>query len=143
MSVLRRIAVLGIVSVAALNAQLGLAQGVPGASYRPAQPTFSPWLNLYQRNSGPLDNYHTFVRPEMQLRATLRQQRTMLQDQGEGLRELSGQVSAVQQSRAPAHPTGAGSVFMDYEHYYDFTGSANRPRSAIQRPTSRASTRGF
>jgi hypothetical protein len=134
--------VLGVVA-ALPAAQEARAQGVPGGGYQPTQPTFSPWMSLYQHNSGPLDNYHTFVRPQMQLQDTLRQQRTILQDQGEGIQELSGKMNAVQQGRSPAHPTGAGSVFMDYSHYYDASGSANRQRATVQRPTSRASRRAY
>ncbi len=129
---------LALVAIA-LGSQAIQAQGIPGATYRPSQPTFSPWLNLYQKNSGPLDNYHTYVRPEMQLRDTLRQQHTMLREQGEGILELSGQMEAVQHGRSPAHPTGAGSVFMDYGHYYDLKSPASRLRGVPQRTSGRTS----
>jgi hypothetical protein len=112
-----------------------------GATYRPAQPTFSPWLNLYQKNGGALDNYHTFVLPDMQLRDTLRQQNTMIQEQGQGIRELSGQMTAAQQARVPAHPTGTGGVFMDYSHYYGLSGQASG-QATRQRPAVRAPGRG-
>ena len=131
MNLLRCMAASTVVCAVALSVQPVRAQGAPGATYRPSAPTISSWMNLYQRNSGPLDNYHTFVRPERQLRDTLRQQSNSIQWQGEGIRGLTGQMNEFREGRSLAHPTGTGSVFMDYSHYYDqkaFAGSA-RPSS--------------
>jgi hypothetical protein len=110
--------------------------GVTG-SYQPPRPTLSPWLNLYQRNSGPLDNYHSFVRPELQLQGTLRQQNTAIQSQDQDLRKLSGQFSDIEQGKS-VHPTGTGSLYMEYSHFYDSRSIMGR--SAGTRP--RTLTRG-
>lgn len=40
----------------------GQVGGVPGPFGTPV----SPWMNLYQRHGGPLDNYHMFVQPAEQ-----------------------------------------------------------------------------
>lgn len=109
------------------------AQAGPRASYQPSVPTLSTWFSLYQRNSGPLDNYHTFVRPERQLQDAMRQQSTAIQRQAEGIRGLTGQMSELRQGRSPAHPTGAGSIFMDYGHYYDLKTSAGPFRPSASR----------
>ena len=56
-----------------LRAQLG---GVSG--YQPASP-LSPWLNLYQKQGGPVDNYHMYVQPQLQFRDTLQSQQMGIQ----------------------------------------------------------------
>jgi hypothetical protein len=104
------------------------------ASSSPAQvlapgnrPTLSPWFGLYQRNGGPLDNYHTFVRPQIQLDNTLQRQHLAIQRNNEGVQSLSREVSQLA-DQGQMHPTGIGSVFMDYSHYYpSLGGSAVRP----------------
>jgi len=52
----------GILLLSALPAY---AQGY-GAPYSP-YPAISPWMSLYQKQGGPLDPYHTFVQPQLQL----------------------------------------------------------------------------
>ncbi len=133
MNRVRCVAAATVLCAAALSVQAVWAQGSPRASYQPSVPTLSTWFNLYQRNSGALDNYHTFVRPERQLQDALRQQNTTIQRQGEGIRGLTGQMNELQQGRSPAHPTGAGSVFMDYGHYYNLKTSAGPLRPSASR----------
>jgi hypothetical protein len=82
----------------------------------PYIPTLSPWLNLYQRNTGPLDPYHQYVRPEIQLRDALRQQDNRLRSQSANIQILGQEVS--QMGQAGVRTTGTGSVFMNYSHFY-------------------------
>ena len=113
-----------------------LSHGTPAAAqgYRPATPTLSPWLNLYEKRGGPLDPYHQFVRPELRLRDTLRQQDLTNQRQGADVSALGSQVTQMEEDqRAPISPTGSASVFMSYSHYYYAQGAAGRgPHAAPQ-----------
>lgn len=99
--------------------------------YQPTRPTISPWMNLYQRNTGAVDNYHTYVQPQKQLQETLQQQNARIQQQGLGIRGLTHQLSDLEQGKT-VRATGAGSVFMDYSHYYDLqsAGGTFRPSSS-------------
>ena len=121
------------------------AQGV-APSYAPASPTLSPWLNLYQKRGagGPLDPYNQFVAPELSLQDALRQQSLNNQWQGAGISSLGQQMTQMQQDRvAGVRPTGTGSVFMSYMHYYP--AQAPRPRASWTAPGQRrfvASIRG-
>ena len=90
-----------------------------------SRPPLSPWLQLFRRDVGPLPNYHQFVRPEQRLRQTLTQQETALRWQGAQIRSLQGQATAGQRTGMP-QPTGTGSVFLDYSHYYPGFRSAGR-----------------
>jgi hypothetical protein len=101
-----------------------------GASSSPAQvmapgarPTFSPWFGLYQRNSGPLDNYHTFVQPQIRLENTLQRHQAAIQRNNEGVASLDRELSQFGEP-GQVHPTGTGSVFMDYSHYYPALGGS-------------------
>jgi hypothetical protein len=143
MALQRWIAAAAVLCAVSVGVRAARGQGYSGSGYQPSTPTFSPWLNLYQRNAGPLDNYHTFVRPERQLQDTLRQQASAIQRQGEGIRGLTGQVNDLREGRSPAHPTGAGSVFMDYGHYYDWNAGAAPTRPAAPRLPARGSRRSF
>jgi hypothetical protein len=94
--------------------------------YRPATPTFSPYFGLFQQGSGILPNYYTFVRPEQQLRETLRRGDATVRRQGVAIGSLQRQVSVFERE-ALAPPTGTGSVFMDYSHYYPGYSAVGRP----------------
>jgi len=89
--------------------------------YRPSTPTFSPYFGLFRQDSGLLPNYYTFVRPEQQLRQSLRRGEARLRRQGADLGSLQRQVSVFERE-VLAPPTGTGSVFMDYSHYYPALG---------------------
>jgi len=101
-----------VVAVVAMLCSPAMAQ----PRYTPSRPTFSPWLNLYQRNTGVLDNYHTYVRPQVELERTLRQQDLALSRQSAALRNIQGQLN--RERPAQAGPTGVHSTFMNYSHYY-------------------------
>jgi hypothetical protein len=101
-----------------------------GTSSAPAQvllpgnrPALSPWFNLYQRRGGPLDNYHMFVRPQIELSNTLQRQQANIQNNNTGVAALDQEVT---QLRGPVRPTGTASVFMYYSHYYPLQGGVNR-----------------
>ena len=126
MNWLRLVLVFLAVSVVLTCVRPARAQGF-GSRYRPSMPTLSPYFNLYRRDSGPLGNYHTFVRPQQQLRRELQQQSTSIQRQNASLRSLGQQVSRLERPSS-VRPTGTGSVFMNYSHYYPSGGSFQRRR---------------
>ena len=83
-----------------------------GPRYQPRTPTFSPYLDYFRRDVGALDVYNSIVRPNRELRSTLsRQQSTLLQGR-QRIEQLQTQVDS------GVSPTGVGSRFMDYSHYY-------------------------
>ena len=152
------VSVLVIASVIFSHGRPVAAQGV-ASGYRPTTPTFSPWLNLYQRGGqgGPLDPYHQFVRPELDLRETLRQQGITNQRQGDEVSSLDQQVTQMEADRlATIRPTGAGSVFMNYSHFYPGSGATGQmsrapsqsshawsPKPAKSAESMRSGGRGF
>jgi hypothetical protein len=85
--------------------------------YQPTTPTISPWINLFQSRPGPLGNYNSYVRPQMELQDTLQQQGAYIQQQGVGLQTLGRTLWQVEHT-VRMRPTGSGSVFMNYSHYY-------------------------
>jgi hypothetical protein len=98
-------------------------------SYTPSQPTVSPYLNLLRRDTGPVTNYYTLVRPQQQQQAINRQQQannqqqqSFLQTQQQGLRTVQQGLLQIRQSQAS--PTGRGGGFMNYSHFYNFSRSA-------------------
>jgi hypothetical protein len=101
--------------------------------YYPRSSPISPWMNMFQRKPGPLDNYHSFVQPQLQLEETLGQQNTALQQQATKIRSL-GQDIRERQRGSDTPPTGIGSVFMDYSHYYPTKGgrAGYHPRATSQ-----------
>jgi hypothetical protein len=101
-------------------------------------PTFSPWFGLYQRNGGPLDNYHTFVRPKIELANTLQGQQAAIQRNTAGINSLGQDVQQLQEP-GTVRPTGTGSVFMNYSHYYGT--QATGPQVVQHSTTRRVATR--
>jgi hypothetical protein len=97
------------------------------------KPTLSPWFGLYQQNSGPLDNYHTFVRPQIELQNTIQRQRTAIQRNSAGIRSLDQDMTDLHE-HGTVRPTGTGSVFMDYSHFYPQGKAGGR---STQTPTAR------
>ncbi len=102
------------ISTMPLYGQVG---GVPGSKV-------SPWLNLEQKNGGPLDNYHMFVQPAQQLHNTLNYQQMGIQHNANGLNTVADQYSSATEAYfSPATPTGIGAGFMNYGRYFNNTGS--------------------
>jgi hypothetical protein len=91
------------------------------ARYFPSRGPISPWMNIFQRKPGPLDNYHSYVQPDLQLQRTINQQNESLMQHSRGLQVL-GQEMANDQRERQVRPTGTGSVFMEYSHYYPMKG---------------------
>ncbi len=103
------------------------AQG-QARQYPAPRPTVSPYLNLLRGNAGPVPNYYSLVRPQLQ------QQRINQQQQSINLRQQSlaqanqQGIQSVQQGlleiRQPqASPTGTGGGFMNFSHFYSFSGT--------------------
>jgi hypothetical protein len=100
------------------------------------RPVLSPWFGLYQRNNGPLDNYHTYVRPELELNDTLDRQQAGIERNTTGIKSLGQDVTQMQRPQT-VHPTGAASVFMDYSHYYPSRMAGSNARPAVRaRPST-------
>jgi len=118
MSALRLLAAVAAAWVLAIAAQATLAQSPGPVRMEPFYPTLSPWLKLYATNTGPLDNYHTFVRPELQMREMVQRQSVTNARQAAGMWQLQGELDDLHKQKA-VRPTGTGSVFMNYSHYYD------------------------
>jgi len=111
--------------------------------YQTPTPRVSPWLNLFQREPGPLGSYLSNVRPQMQLNDTLGQYGNQLRAQGTGLRSLADRMNQPGE-QGLVRPTGTGSVFKDYLHYYPALGgpsqAAARPRASAPRAQTRSSS---
>jgi len=97
------------------------------------QPALSPWFGLYQHNAGPLDNYHTFVRPNIAINNTLQQQQFAIQQNSAGVNSLGQDMGRIQEF-GTVRPTGTASVFMNYSHYF---GTQATGSQAVQRSTAR------
>ena len=83
-----------------------------------SRPTLSPWFGLYQRNGGPLDNYHTFVRPQIELRNTLLRQQAAIQRNSAGIASIDRDLG----EQGQLHPTGTGSVLYGLRPLLPFAG---------------------
>ncbi len=88
----------------------------------PRRPTFSPWMDLFSQETGPLDNYHSFVRPKQRLYNTLGNQNYQLHRQGRSIRNLGQQVTRLERPTT-VRPTGTGSSNMNLAHYYPMHGA--------------------
>jgi hypothetical protein len=84
--------------------------------YYPTSGPISPWMNMWQRKPGPLDNYHQYVQPDMRLQSTLSQQHNALSRNTAGIQVLGEQMG--KNREILVQPTGTGSVFMQYSHYF-------------------------
>jgi len=110
------IAVFGLFATSALPllAQVG---GIPNP-YGP--PPLSPWLNLYQKQGGPVDNYHMFVQPSLQLNNALNTQQADIQRNTAGLGTMSDRVMGeMEMMRAAPSQTGVGAGFMNHRVYFN------------------------
>jgi len=109
------------------------------AQYSPQRPTVSPWMGLWQRNTGAMDNYHTFVQPQMELNKTLQMQGAALYRQEAGLQDLNYEILQPQGNRSTMMPTGQGATFMSFSHYYGGSRQVSRP--VPPRPTASKTVR--
>jgi len=91
----------------------------------PAGPTLSPYLELSRPPTGVYNNYYQFVRPSIRTRATFREHHQELSELNREVRDVQREVGTLSQVReAGVAPTGIGSVYMNYSHYFS---SPNRP----------------
>ena len=97
------------------------------AQFSPQRPTISPWMGIFQRNTGAMDNYNTFVRPQMELNRTLQMQGSALDRQEMGLQDLNYEMMQPQGNRSTMMPTGQGATFMNFSHYYGGSRQLSRP----------------
>ncbi|MBN1589432.1 MAG: hypothetical protein JW888_07950 [Pirellulales bacterium] len=95
--------------------------------FRPPSPTISPWMDLFRKDPGPLDNYHSFVRPKQRVYDALGRQNFEIQQQQAQTRDLGQELSRFERASL-ARPTGTGSTFMNYSHYYPLQRSAGGRR---------------
>ena len=118
----------------------------PYGPYQP-RPTLSPWLNMFRRDTGPLDNYHTFVQPRFQAQQAFQTQQGAIEQQQFNIDSLGHDVTQLEAQRhAQIHPTGTASTYMNYSHYYGAQGSPGHAARARQpparQPRPRATTHG-
>ncbi len=92
------------------------AQGNRPSRYTPSRPTVSPYLNLLNTNQGPLPNYYTYVRPQLQQNRINQEQSTALRQQQMELNKLEGGMMKFRQSET--RPTGTGATFMNHGRYF-------------------------
>ena len=109
----------------------------PGRSYD-SPPAFSPWFNLYQKQGGPLDTYHMFVQPEVQLRNTLQWQQAGIQRNYASFNYVMSQAEV---ANAPPQPTGAGSTFMNHGNFFNTYRTTAGGTTGTMYPGSAAATR--
>ncbi len=121
-------------ALAALPALLLLAgpATAQGPILRTPPPSFGgpPVYDLFRRQTGLLPNYYQFYLPRQQLERTLRLQDYQLQGQGTAIRAMQNQWQQAQSGQQPLQPTGSGSVYMNYSHFYPSPGGkpVQRPR---------------
>jgi hypothetical protein len=121
--------------------------------YNPA-PVMSPWFNLFNKNPGPLGNYQSYVRPQLQLQNTIQQQNNGMFQQGVDIQQgnarlnlLGNQVGQLQRGGGLLPPTGHAAGFMYYSHYYGYqttgTGLGALQRTMPSRGTAGATAMPF
>ena len=128
-----------------LLTSLGVRSAHAQGLYRPAKPTISPWLNLYDRRAGPLGGYLSDVRPRMDAYQSLAQQQRAIALQGQDIQSLGQQVVEMREEGAIA-PTGVGAGFMNYGSHFQTSsgGRAAAPRRGTwSPPPARSSGRGM
>ncbi len=77
----------------------------------------SPYLNLFRSESGGVDNYNAFVRPEQELRDTMQRQQTDLRQQSADIASLERQVAGPARTSV-SRGMRSGGMFLQYLHYY-------------------------
>jgi len=99
------------------------AFGQVGVVPYPGGPPLSPWLNLYNRSAGPVDNYHMYVQPALQLQNTLQNQQYGIQRNAQGLNNVSEQfTSQADAYYATGSPTGNAAGFMNQGRMFNNAG---------------------
>jgi hypothetical protein len=107
---------LAILAFSAVSALPLCGQGVGGYGPYGQPPALSPWLNLYQKQGGPVDNYHMYVQPQLQLQNAFQAQRITNQRNAFEIDNVMSQMEAV--STLPQQ-TGVGATFMNHGVYFN------------------------
>ncbi len=95
----------------------GQVGAVPGIS------PFSPWLNMYQKHGGPLDQYHMFVQPAEEQQNAFQSLQFGIQHNANTVNSVADQFSSqADATRAAGTPTGVGAGFMNQGKYFGTTG---------------------
>ena len=117
--------------VVVCSAELAEAQ----SRYSINRPTFSPYLHLFRTGSPLIGQYQSYVRPKQALRRTLAGQTAAIQRQQRSIRGLQSEVTRFGET-GPTRPTGTGSVFMNYSHYYPSASTGGGGRTYTRPPQS-------
>lgn len=96
-----------IVLIALVAAADARGQGMQ--RYQPSRPTVSPYMNLFRNNVGPLPNYYSLVRPQLNQLAFNDQVLAQQIQQNASLTLLQSQAG-----QQGVTPTGKSSWFMTY-----------------------------
>ena len=135
-----------LIATTLLTGVIVLASARPAEAqrYRLNHSTFSPYLQLFRRDPGPLGQYHSYVLPQREVQRTLAGQSAQIERQQAGIRSLQGQIGQFRQT-GPMAPTGLGSSFGNHSSYFGnhsagTGGGAGRTYSVPR--TSRGSSRG-
>jgi hypothetical protein len=108
--------------------------GLPASAQRPTPRTLPnqygrpPIYDLFQQRRGILPNYYQFYMPQQRLQQNLRSQAYQLQRQGNAIQAMQNQWLTPQEQGADISPTGRGSTFMNYSHFYPALGGGGSRR---------------
>jgi hypothetical protein len=85
------------------------ARGQGMRRYQPSRPTVSPYMNLFRGNVGPLPNYFSLVRPQINQQAVNQQVLSQQVQQSASINFLQSQAG-----QQTVTPTGKSSWFGTY-----------------------------
>ncbi len=89
------------------------ADGQDTPRYRPQRPTVSPYLNLLRNDNGPVPNYYSLVRPQLNQQAFDNRIASAARLQSLSIQKLEDIAE-----RGATGPTGTGSVYRNLSHFY-------------------------
>ena len=89
-------------------------------------PPLSAWLELERVSSSQLDSYHQYVKPQLELERFLTAQRREMNRHMDNQKTMQKDISQMRhfrqeqsyQMQSEASPTGKGSGYGNYLHYY-------------------------
>jgi hypothetical protein len=121
-----RYPIAAIVTALACELLVGTAHGQGVSTYRPATPTVSPYMNLLRTDLGPLPNYQSLVRPQLEQRTFNRQAAQAINRTERDFRTLAQTPAAAAPLqpgrlgvRTPqTRPTGVAGQFQFFSHYF-------------------------
>ena len=85
-----------------------------------------PIYDLFQEPRGILPNFYQYYLPQRRLQQNLRNQEYQLQRQRNAIQSMQNQWLAPGQEGGGISPTGQGSTFMDYSHFYPARSGGSR-----------------